>query len=230
MPEAFQRLFQRDDIAAVQSLNVQAALGPVRLPERTQFSHLVRHFLERFFNHETASATGDGKTRLVQIACAAGLPGLMVAVYLWPLYHPVIVYPPHPHLIPGPPPYWAQANHHFFFVMYSFVAMGLATVFEWDMFFPDLLDAFVLGTLPVPERRIFLARVAAISVFIGAFLFDANILAPLVLPMAIDPPSLLALEAGHVLAVGMAGLFAAFSVLASQSLLLAIVGERVFRR
>jgi hypothetical protein len=149
MPEAFQRLFQRGDIAAVQSLNVQAALGPVRQPERTQFVLLLRHFLERFFNHETASATGDGKTRLVQIACAAGLPGLVVAVYLWPVYHHVIVYPQDHPFADMPVPYWAQVNHHFFFVMYSFVAMGLMTVFEWDLFFPDILDVFVLGTLPI---------------------------------------------------------------------------------
>ena len=184
MSEAFQRLFQRSDIAAVQSLNVQAALGPVRQPERTQFSLLVRHFLERFFNHETASATGDGKTRLVQIACAAGLPPLMVAVYLWPVYHPLLGWPPHSTVV-GPPPYWAQANHHFFFVMYSFVAMGLIAVFEWDLFFPDLLDVFVLGTLPIPTLRGVRARLSAICVLIAGSLVTANLLALLVLPLCV---------------------------------------------
>src|SRR6185437_12101011 len=177
MPEVFQRLFQRADFT-VQSLNVQAALGPARPPKRSQFSLLVRHFLERFFNHETASSAGDGKTRMVQIACAAGLPGLMVAVYLWPVYHPVIIYPPrHDGILPGPPPYWVQANHHFFFVIYSFVAMGLITVFQWDLFFPDLLDVFVLGPLPIPQIRVFLARAAAIALLIAGFLIDANLLA-----------------------------------------------------
>ena len=52
------------------SLNEQAALGPVRAPERSQLAHLIRHFLERFFNHETASPDGDGKGRLVLIAVA----------------------------------------------------------------------------------------------------------------------------------------------------------------
>jgi len=140
MPEAFQRIFERTDFA-VQSLNVQAALGPVRVPRRSQLSLLTRHFLERFFNHETASPDGDAKTRLVQIAVAAGLPALMVAVWLWPVYHPLIVNPPHPHGLPSPPPYWAQVNHHFFFVLYAFVAMGIAAVWEWDLFFPDLLVA-----------------------------------------------------------------------------------------
>src|SRR5215831_11071832 len=231
MADAFQRLLA-PEIAqpAVLSLNVQAAMGPVRQAERSQFAHLVRHFLERFFNHETASPDGDAKTRLVQLAFAAGLPGFMVAIYLWPIYHPVIVYPPHPGTIPGPPPFWLQLNHHFFFVLYSFVTMGLITVFEWDLFFPDLLDVFVLGSLPVAKRRDFFARIAAIGILLAGFLFDANFLAALVLPAATDPPDLIRFLAGHVAAVAAAGIFAATLIIASQSLLLALLGERIFRK
>ena len=115
----------------------------------------------------------------------------MIALYLWPVYHPIPGWPSRQHSHPvGPPPYWLQVNHHFFFVVYSFVAMGIVTVFEWDMFFPDLLDLLVLKTLPIAEARAFLARVAAIAIFIGGFLFDINIFATLVLPAATDPPNL----------------------------------------
>lgn len=231
MGDGFQRLIVASDAQpAVMSLNVQAAMGPVREPQRSQFELLVRHFLERFFNHETASPDGDGKTRLVQLAFAAGLPGLIVAMYLWPVYHPVIVYPPHPGSMPGPPPYWVQVNHHFFFVMYSFVVMGLVTVFEWDLFFPDLLDIQVMGALPIRHWRLFMGRVAAIGILIAGFLFDGNFLAPLILPMSTDPPDLVRLEMGHVAAVLAGGLFAAGSVVAVQSVLLALLGERLFRK
>ena len=227
----FQKLLvSQDGAPAVLSLNVQAAMGPVREPERTQFVLLMRHFLERFFNHETASADGDGKTRLVQLAFAAGLPGFVVALYLWPVYHPMIVYPPHPDTIPGPPPYWVQLNHHFFFVMYSFVVMGLIAVFEWDLFFPDLIDVFVMGTLPVARRRVFIARVAAIGIFVAGFLFDANFLGSLMLPVVADSPHIAGFLAGHVASVAAGGLFAAAFVVALQSTLLAILGERLFRR
>ena len=228
MAEAFQRLLTLSGPDAL-SLNEQAALGPVRAPERSQLAHLVRHFLERFFNHETASPDGDAKGRLTLIAVAAGLPPFMVAVYLWPVYHPFIGWPPGQPPA-GPPPYWTQVNHHFFFVMYSFVAMGLLTVFQWDLFFPDLLDVFVLGTLPVSGRRIFLARVGAIAVLVFGFLFDANVLAPVVLPLATDPPNLLRLVGGDVVAVAAGGLFAASFTLALQSVALSLLGERMFRR
>jgi hypothetical protein len=229
MPDNFQRLLTLSDPQPL-GLNAQAALGAARAPQRSQFSLLVRHFLERFFNHETASPDGDAKARLVQIAVATGLLPLMIAVYLWPVYHPFRGWPPGQPSNGGPPPYWLQVNHHFFFVLYSFVAMGIVTVFEWDMFFPDLLDLFVLKTLPIAEGRAFRARVAAIAIFIAGFLFDANIFATLVLPSAIDPPNLLRFLAAHVLATLGAGLFAAAFILALQGVLLSILGERLFRK
>lgn len=229
MHESFQRLFLQSDPQPM-ALNAQAAMGVVRPPERSQFSLLVRHFLERFFNHETASPNGDAKTRLIQIACAAGLPGFAIALYLWPVYHPVIVYPPHPNSPPGPPPYWLQVNHHFFFVLYSFVVMGLATVYEWDLFFPDLLDIFVLGTLPISQNRMFRARVVAVALLLFGFLFDANLLAPLTLVPATDPPNLVRFLAGHCAAVAAAGIFSAASLLALEGILIAVLGERLFRK
>ena len=228
MPEVFQRIFERTDFT-VQSLNVQAAMGPVRAPHRSQLSLLTRHFLERFFNHETASPDGDAKTRLVQIAVTAGLPGLMVAMYLWPVYHPFRGWPPGQTRV-GPPQYWLQVNHHLFFVLYAFVAMGIAAVWEWDLFFPDLLDVLVLGTLPAPARRVFMARIAAIGIFLAGFLVDANAVPPLVLITSTDPPDAGRFLAGDLLGVMSSGVFAGLLVLAVQGLLVAVAGEQLFRK
>jgi hypothetical protein len=204
---------------AVLTVSELATLGPVREPERSQVSRLMRHFLERFFNHETASPDGDAKTLLVQIACAAGLPGFLVALYLDPMYHRET-----------PPPYWLQVNHHLFFVLYSFVAMGIAMVFEWDMFFPDLLDVQILKTLPVKDRNVFLGRVAAIAILVGGFLIDSNFLAPTIMHITLNPPHPGRFTAGHLVAVLLSGLFSAAFTLALQGSLLSLLGERVFRR
>ncbi len=227
--EEFQRLFMMSEPEAL-SLNAQAALGAVHVPQRSQFSLLVRHFLERFFNHETASPDGDAKSRLILIAVATGIPGFMVALYLWPVYHPFIGWPPGRALAATRPPYWLQVNHHFFFVLYSFVALGIITVFEWDLFFPDLLDIFVLTTLPISYGRLFQARVAAITILILGFLLDANMLAPFVLPASFDPPNLPPLLIGHILAVLGSGLFSAAFILALQGVFLSVLGEQLFRR
>ena len=228
MNDSFQRLLTMSG-PEVQALNAQASLGEVLAPERSQYSHLVRHFLARFFNHETASADGDARTRLVQIAFAAGLPPLVVAIYLWPVYHPFRGWPAGSTQV-GPPSYWVQANHHFFFVVYSFAVVGIATVFEWDLFFPDLVDLFVLTVLPIPARRLFSARVTAIAILVAGFLIDTGGLAPLVMPAATDPPNMPRLVIAHFVSVLSAGLFASALVLSVQSVVLAVFGERVFRR
>jgi hypothetical protein len=189
--------------------------------DRGQFSWLLRHFLERFFNHETASPDGDAKTRLVQVALGASMPGFVFALYLWHPYHPMV----------GPlPPYWTQTGDHFFYVVYSFVVMGVVTVFEWDLFFPDLLDVFVLTNLPIKNWMLFLARIAAIAIFVFGFLFDANVIAAAALPSAIDPPDIWRFMGGHLLAVTMSGLFAAAMVLALQAVLISVLGEKLFRK
>ncbi|HEY1809836.1 MAG TPA: hypothetical protein VGG42_14825, partial [Acidobacteriaceae bacterium] len=216
---------ERDRVLSLEVLAREAETEPREEP--TQFRVLVRHFLERFFTNEMASAEGDAKTRLVQAACALGIPGLMVAMYLYPVYHL-----PRGHVgrYWGPRPYWSQAGDHYFYVVYSLVALGLVTIFEWDLLFPDLLDVFVLGHLPVRNRRVFGARVTAIAVLLGAALFDVNFLAPLVLPAATDPPHLFRFWAAHLAAVGASGLFGAAFFLAVEGVLLGVLGDRWFRK
>jgi hypothetical protein len=229
MAEILQRILKRSQ-PRVMSLNVQAERGSLPDRERSQFNILLRHFLQRFLNHDSASQDGDALAHLVHIACVAGLPGFIVAIYLWPVYHPIKGWPVDHPSNGGPPPYWLQVNHHFFFVLYSFVAMGIVTVLKWDLFFPDLLDILVLKPLPVPEKTVFLARIVAIAIFIVGFLFVVNGLAVLALPAAMDPSHLRTLLIAHILSVTMGGLFAASLILALQGLLLAILGERLFRK
>ena len=218
MPSRLPLLTQPEE--PVLSLEVQARMASPETEEPVQFRLLVRHFLERFFNNEMASANGEGKSRLVQVACAVGLPGLIMALYLYPMYH----------LPRGHRPYWAQVSDHYFYVVYSLVALGVVTVFEWDFFFPDLLDVLVLTILPIVDRKLFLARIAAIGIFVGGFLFDSNFLAPLVLPAATDPPALIRFLTAHVIAVALSGTFAAAFLLALQGILLGLFGEHLFRR
>lgn len=213
----------------VLSLNVLAGKEAEDPEQFSQFGVLMRHFLARFFGSEFASADGDAKTRLVQVACALGIPGLAVSLYLYPVYH-----------LPrgqgrltnywGPRSYWAQAGDHYFFVLYTMVAMGLVAIFEWDLLFPDLLDVFVLSSLPVRAIRLLLARVTAILLLIAAGIFASSFLPPLVLPAATDPPNPLRFLAAHCVAVACSGIFGATLILAVEAILLAFLGDRWFQR
>lgn len=209
---------QRDQVL---SLEVLARSEPEE-PEVPlgQFRVLVRHFLDRFFNNEMASAGGDAKTRLVQAACTIGIPPFVIALYLYTPYHT-------PHQVR---PYWSQAGDHYFYAMYSMVAMGLVTIFEWDLLFPDLLDVIVLSPLPTRWRKMFAARVTAILVLLGAALLDSSFLAPIVLPAATDPPHLLRFWAAHLTAVAASGVFGAAFFLALEGVMLGLFGDRLFRK
>ncbi len=113
--------------------------------------------------------------------------------------------------------------------MYSFVVMGVVTVFEWELLFPELLDVFVLSTLPIPGRRLFWARIAALVIFLAMFLVGMNLLGAVFFPLVADMPGLVRYVAAHVVAVGLAGVFVAAFFLGLQGVLILVVGQRLSR-
>jgi hypothetical protein len=202
----------------VLSLEVQARM-PIEEPqERSKFQLLVRHFLERFFSNEMVSTDGDAKTRLLQVVCAIALPGMVLALYLFAPYH-----------APHGRSFWSQVSDHYIYVMYSFVAVGAVSIFAWDLFFPDLLDVVVLASLPIAHRKLFMARIVALSLFLGLFLFGTNALGSIFFPVVCDLPSFAHHFFAHLLAVTASGMFAAAFFLALQGVVLAVMGERFFR-
>jgi hypothetical protein len=205
----------------VLSLNVQAQTAtPERV--RTQFEVLVRHLIYRFFHNELL-ASDDETKRVMLIAYTVGLPTLVVSLFLYPAYHE---FPPAPY----PRPFWPQVSDHYFYVMYSLLIMGAATIYEWDLLFPDALDIFVLSVLPISTRRLFFARVLALVIFLALVLLGTSILGTIIFPLAAGLPSLGRHLLAHSVAVMMSGTFAAATFLALQGILLNTVGERVFRR
>ena len=207
---------------AVLSLAVQAEDQSERR-EQSQFEILVRHIFYRFLHNELLTSDDDETKRVMLISCTIAVPGMLVALFLFPAYH---AFPPYP----VPRPFWAQAGDHYFYVMYSFVIMGAATVFEWDLLFPDLVDVFVLSIQPIASRDLFFARVLALAIFLGLVLFGTSILGILFLPLVAELPNLLRHLLAHSTAVFASGMFAAATFLALQGILLNVVGENIFRR
>jgi hypothetical protein len=205
----------------VLSLAVQAETDtPLRVQSR--FEVLVRHILHRFFNNELL-ASDDETKRVMQIACAVALPTLIVSLFLFPAYH---AFPP----APLHRPFWSQAGDHSFYVIYSFVVMGAITVYEWDLLFPDILDIFVLSVLPIPGRKLFLARVLALAGFLFLVQIGTSILGTLFLPLVAEQHNFLRHLFAHFVAVSMSGMFAATTFLSIQGILLNTIGEGLFRR
>jgi hypothetical protein len=187
-----------------------------------QFKLLVRHLLDRFFNNEIVSVDGETLPLIMTLAWAIALPTLVATIFLFPAYHAF-----HPR--PPKPPFWGQVADHYGFVMYAWVVMGAITVFEWDLLVPNVLDVFVLSVLPIAQRKLLLARVAAILIFLGLFLIGTSSMGIIFFPLATEPADVPRAYAAHFFAVTAAGLCAASLVLALQGLLISLLGARLFR-
>jgi hypothetical protein len=56
-----------------------------------------------------------------------------------------------------------------FFICFSMTVMGLVTVIEWEMLFPDRRDYANLTPLPIRLRTMFGAKIAALLAFLAVF-------------------------------------------------------------
>jgi hypothetical protein len=184
---------------------------------KTRIQILHHHFFRRFFDNDNLSIEGETETTVIRALCAFAVPALMVAFWLLPHY-------PNRQL-------WAVAADRYFFVLYSFVAMGAVTTFEWEMLFPDRADFLILLPLGLKARELFYAKAKALLSFLGMFLIAANIFA-LILYSAVST------TAGgnyahsvyaHFIAVSLAGIFAAFTMLAIQGLTICLLPAAWFR-
>src|ERR1700691_1246670 len=187
-----------------------------------QFKLLVRHLLDRFFNNEIVSVDGETLPLIMTLAWAIALPTLVATIFLFPAYH---AFRPRPPI----PPFWGRVADHYGFVMYSWVVMGGITVFEWDLLVPSVLDVFVLSVLPIAQRKLLLARVAAVLTFLGLFLIGTSSLGIIFFPLATEPSDVPRAYATPFLAVTRPGLCAASMVLALQGLFISLLGARLFR-
>jgi len=184
------------------------------------FEVLVRHLLKRLLSSESLGADDETATRITQLAYAVALPGLVVALFLDPLYHSPL----------GPRHYWPQVCDHFFYVSYSFVVMGLGTVLQWDLLFPDQLDVFVLTSLPIARGRLLLGRVTALAIFFGCILLGANLLGWGGFTVAADlRDAMFALPTAHLVAVLAAGIFVSTFLVALQGIFICGFGQRAAR-
>jgi hypothetical protein len=190
------------------------------------FLLLVRHFFGRFFDNEIVSQQGDMRTNVVQTLGFVAVPGMFAAFAMLPTG------------VRFDQPFangWELVIDYYFFSMYSMVVMGFVMVFEWDALFPDRKDYIILTPLPLGETAIFFAKVAALILFLGFFVLDANILGMALCPLIsagnfTAAPVVARVAAAHAAAVLSGGIFVALVFAGLQGLLINCLTARAFRR
>lgn len=178
---------------------------------------LVGHFFRRFFENDTVHVQGDTLTTVVRAIAIVAAPSLMVAFFLQNQYPQRTL--------------WGSIQDQYFFVLYSFVAMGAVAVVEWEMLFPDRQDFLVLTPLSLKSQQLLMSKAAALVGFLALFLFSANVFGAVILP-AVTKGSLGTLYRqmyAHTIATGLAGTFAALVLLAVGGVLVCVLDPRQFR-
>jgi hypothetical protein len=194
--------------------------------DRGVFSYLVEHFFRRFFDNDTLHADGDTQTSVIRALSIVAVPGLMFGFWLQNSYPQRTM--------------WGAIEDQYFYVMFSFVVMGMIAIFEWEMLFPDRLDFLILSPMPTRRRQMLGAKATALGAFLGLFLVGCNVFGTLELPaitthiVKVNGHARIVSDfwrqlPAHGAAVILAGLFAALLFLAIGGVLLCVLSAAQFR-
>src|ERR1039457_3218924 len=186
------------------------------MPQRPEYRFvlLISDFFDRFFDTESLSPQGDPHANMNQTLGILAVPSAFFVLVCRPLG------------LWG----WSLVGVRFIFLSISMIVMGFIMVFEWDALFPDRRDYQILTPLPLRLSTLFLAKAAALAVFLGMFLVDVNFFGVLFWGGIDIGPRIVNLFVSHVVAVVAAGLFAAVAIAALQGVLLTVLPGTAYRR
>ena len=192
-----------------------------------QTSLLARALFRRFFETDLIPPGGDAAQTVMAFLTLLAAPGLLLPFRFSLKYV---------ELAARSPEALARAliTDRLLFVTLTFIALGLVALVIWEGVFPDRRDARVLGALPIPDRVMIRARLAALAGLAGIFMLGTNTVPTLVYG------SVLGISGGavtpihgilaHLFTNLAAGAFVFCGLIALQGLLLNLFGRRAADR
>jgi hypothetical protein len=188
---------------------------------------LVRHFLQRFLEHDLISSTADRR----DVVSVVG--GALIALTLFTSVLIAWVYQLNPFMPPGLTS-MRSLDDRFLFVSLSMLVMALLAVSQWDALSLDARDTAVLGILPIPKAAIIRAKFLAVALLAAGTLVACNF-APTLFRFASVPTGLriggqatLILTMAHALVSLAAGVFGFLAVYGLREGLVAVLGQGRF--
>ncbi|MGO4880894.1 MAG: hypothetical protein ACLP59_08745 [Bryobacteraceae bacterium] len=198
--------------------------------EIAQFRELTRHFFSRFFDNDLVAVSTDGpdmRAVAINILAVLAAPGMLLPFLFMSKYTKLQFDPMYVRDL-------ASLGEKEFFLCFSMTVMGLVTVLEWDMLFPDRRDYANLTPLPIRLRTMFGAKVAALFAFLTIFTVVINAFSPVMFPAVVTQKGTLLMLATfarcHIISILAANTFVFFLCVAVQGILMNVLGYRAFRR
>ncbi len=188
-----------------------------------QFSVLTGHFFHRFFQNDIVDFEDQMKEKVIGGMAFLTVLGVQIANTI------LLKYP----FMEDEGPSWVDKCFFFWVFM---LLLGLITVIEWDVIFPDRRDYLNLMPLPITLRTLFLAKSASFFLFIGLFAVAAHAPASFAFGYFLTrfrSDSFLFFiryMAAHVLAGLAACIFVFFLCVLVQGLLMCLLSYGLYRR
>jgi len=205
-------------------------MRPALQDEASQFRELARHFFSRFFDNDLVAVNAgdvDMRATVVNILAMLAAPGMLLPFLFMTKYSNMQRMPLYVRDL-------ASLGEKEFFICFSMTVMGLVTVIEWEMLFPDRRDYANLTPLPIRLRTMFAAKIGALLAFLAIFSAVINAFSPIMFPaVVLQSDSLLMLPGFarcHIISILAANAFVFFLCVAVQGILMNVLGYRAFRR
>jgi hypothetical protein len=205
-------------------------MGPVLQNELSQFRELARHFFSRFFDNDLVAIHTDDvdmRATVVNILAILAAPGMLLPFLFMSKYVKLQEAPMYVRDL-------ASLGEKEFFICFSMTVMGLVTVIEWEMLFPDRRDYANLTPLPIRLRTMFGAKIAALLAFLAIFSLAINAFSPVMFPAVVlqkgSVLNVIPFARCHIVAILAANTFVFFFCVAVQGILMNVLGYRLFRR
>src|SRR5450755_4121358 len=156
-------------------------MAPVLENEMSQFRELARHFFSRFFDNDLVAlgeSAGDMRATVVNILAMLAAPGMLLPFLFLSKYVKLQDAPMYVRDL-------ASLGEKEFFICFSMTVMGLVTVIEWEMLFPDRRDYANLTPLPIRLGTMFASKMAALLGFLTIFTVTINAFSPVMFPAVV---------------------------------------------
>jgi hypothetical protein len=131
------------------------------MSKTSPFPILVRHFFLRLFNNDFIAFEDQMKEKTISFLALVAILSAHIANSVLMKYM----------FVPDEGISWIEKCYFISFIM---LLLGLITVFEWDVIFPDTRDFANLLILPVKLKMIFAAKFSSLCLFVGMFALGAN--------------------------------------------------------
>lgn len=179
-----------------------------------RFAVLVRHCFRQFFDTEHLAPQASNEAALSQVLGLLAVPPAFFTLLFRPFG------------ITG----WTLNSIRYLFVSYSMTVIAFVIVMKWDALLPDRRDYLILRPLPLRMGTLFLAKVASLGLFAGAFLIVLNFFGILFWTGIDGKPDIFRSVGVHACLLLASGLFAALAAAAIQGLLMTLFSGVWLRR